>query len=262
MAAGVRARLGVDVGVAVTGVAGPDGGTDDKPVGLVFVHASGPGRREGRAHGAPRRPRDDSRARDGRGTASRSSLVGESSHGRVSAAATVEGDDALRLFLALELPRRRGRRSSPAGASRRAARWPSRHDVPRHARLSRPDATIRARRDPRRPARGGRDDRVLRARARPATGRRARSGWSSSPIRADGRPASPGACTVGWSGSACTCPSAGRGSRTSPCCGSARDRSWSRRSPISARSLHPGSLLSFHVCARQGRGTRFSNRVR
>ena len=43
MAAGVRSRLGVEVGVAVTGVAGPDGGTDDKPVGLVFVHASGPG---------------------------------------------------------------------------------------------------------------------------------------------------------------------------------------------------------------------------
>ena len=42
MAHGVRERLGVDVSVAVTGVAGPDGGTDDKPVGLVFFHASGP----------------------------------------------------------------------------------------------------------------------------------------------------------------------------------------------------------------------------
>lgn len=43
MAKGVRERLGVDVGVAVTGVAGPGGGTETKPVGLVFVHASGPG---------------------------------------------------------------------------------------------------------------------------------------------------------------------------------------------------------------------------
>ncbi len=48
MAAGVRTRLGADVGVAVTGVAGPDGGTEDKPVGLVFVHAVGPDGEEAR----------------------------------------------------------------------------------------------------------------------------------------------------------------------------------------------------------------------
>jgi nicotinamide-nucleotide amidase len=42
MAHGVRERLGADVGVAVTGVAGPGGASEDKPVGLVFVHAVGP----------------------------------------------------------------------------------------------------------------------------------------------------------------------------------------------------------------------------
>ena len=42
MAEGVRERLGVDVGVAVTGVAGPGGGSEERPVGLVFVHAVGP----------------------------------------------------------------------------------------------------------------------------------------------------------------------------------------------------------------------------
>jgi nicotinamide-nucleotide amidase len=48
MAHGVRERLGADVGVAVTGVAGPDGGTEEKPVGLVFVHVVGPDGEEAR----------------------------------------------------------------------------------------------------------------------------------------------------------------------------------------------------------------------
>lgn len=43
MAAGVRRALAADIGAAVSGIAGPGGGTPDKPVGLTWVGLSAAG---------------------------------------------------------------------------------------------------------------------------------------------------------------------------------------------------------------------------
>ena len=42
MAEGARAALHADYALSITGVAGPDGGTPEKPVGLVYLGCAGP----------------------------------------------------------------------------------------------------------------------------------------------------------------------------------------------------------------------------
>jgi len=46
LAMGARSRLHADIGVGITGIAGPDGGSDEKPVGLVWLSIAGPGEDE------------------------------------------------------------------------------------------------------------------------------------------------------------------------------------------------------------------------
>ena len=50
MARGVRQVLKADIGVAVSGIAGPSGGTPEKPVGLVWIGISARGKDKARSY--------------------------------------------------------------------------------------------------------------------------------------------------------------------------------------------------------------------
>ena len=62
MAAGVRRVTGAECGIAISGVAGPGGGTPEKPVGTVFIAAETPNGAEARRLSVPG-ARDDVRER-------------------------------------------------------------------------------------------------------------------------------------------------------------------------------------------------------
>ncbi len=63
MALGVRRSIKTDIGVSITGIAGPAGGTKDKPVGTVHVAVSGPGKARMAKHILAHGPRDAVRSR-------------------------------------------------------------------------------------------------------------------------------------------------------------------------------------------------------
>lgn len=59
MAEGIRRTLGADIGISTTGIAGPTGGTDEKPVGTVYIAiATDKGTRAKRLNLSPQRDRD------------------------------------------------------------------------------------------------------------------------------------------------------------------------------------------------------------
>ena len=186
----------------MTGIAGPGGGTPEKPVGLVFLHAAGPDGERALEFSFPG-DRESIRApRGGRRAPSRAAASDtESRRTRVTSAASVGGDERLRLFLALGCPTPMldDLADVAASASSRASDGSSRASTCTSRSRSSAAARRRARRDRRgacaRPRAPARPDR---ARARRATGRRGASGCSCSrPIEARRATARRAPCTGG-----------------------------------------------------------------
>ena len=105
LADGAMSRFGADIGVGITGIAGPDGGTEEKPVGYVcWCVKAADGREMARD---VRLPGDRAEIRDRATTRSRCTCCAACCAAR-SAGLSKErpGSPRARLFVALDLPPR------------------------------------------------------------------------------------------------------------------------------------------------------------
>ena len=219
MAAGAREGLRADVAVAVTGVAGPGGGTKQKPVGLVYLHAEGPDGSLAQELNLPGE-REAIRQRAAvAGAPSGAHASGtKSSRRRMSLPASVEGSERLRLFCALRLPHETAerltawQREALAGVPEirpLAARAPA-----PHACVPRPPAGGRARAQSSGPCARQPHVRSRRFSACAGTARPGASACSPSTTRTAAQRRSRSISTTGLLRSASTTPSVGNGSRT------------------------------------------------
>ena len=264
MAQGARSGSASTSRSSVTGIAGPDGGSEEKPVGLVYLHAEGPAAASAASSASPATaldPRPLGRRRAPSRATSCHGVVTKRTPRRLAC----KDDERLRLFLALRLP---------DAALDTLAAWQQEH-------LTAADGPCRPARAPpltlaflgHRPAAelpGILEALRAAATASPSrpgscpsgTARRGASGCSSSRTREGARRRSPATSRTARGARRLPARAPGMASPPHRCPFSEADRARRRPCRIGEHmfSFRPTPLLTCHDCGRAGRNTRSSTR--